>query len=596
MIMKKIFSAGSMFLLMCLIFAPGGCKGGGGGDNPGAAAPSAPTDVRATEGNRKDRVEITWSAVNEADSYVIYKSIDNKNQFRAIATGVVEASYADTGVTPNRMYYYRVAAASGSVWSQPSEPPTLGYAHTGPPPAPVAAATKNIIGKIVVTWNRTPQTDSYKILRADNSGTYAELAFGLIDPVYEDTTPARDTKYYYKVIGVSDIEGEGEADVPVDGISLQDVPLAPTNIIATDGAFGNKVEVTWDPTPLAATYRVYRTPVDGETAGIYTRIAENVTTCYFEDSTAILDARYYYRVSAVSSGGESEHGTQDEGYISSTAPIQLIAPVNVLATNGAYDTITVSWDAVIDAVSYSVYRSTAIDGEYTVIPGADKIGTTNYNDTPPQLVTHYFYKVTSWSVGELVESKKSLATEGYAMPQLPGVPGNVAASDNRQDGKIVITWNASDRADTYKVYRSDSVDGTYNLVASGLSGMTYDDAAISVGKQYYYKVSAVNVSGECEKSVADEGNSVLAVPAGLAVELKNGKDMVLTWNSVVGADEYLIQYKKNLGSWSDLVTVPALTYTHPNVAAVATHYYRIKAVNAYTSSSFSGEVSKYRPW
>ncbi|HPN14165.1 MAG TPA: fibronectin type III domain-containing protein, partial [Spirochaetota bacterium] len=130
--MKKLFSAGSMFLSMCLFFALGGCKGGGGGDNPGAAAPSVPTDVRATEGNRKDRVEITWGAVVEADSYVIYKSIDNKNQFRAIATGVAEASYTDAGVTPNRMYYYRVAAANGSVWSQPSEPPVLGYAHTGP--------------------------------------------------------------------------------------------------------------------------------------------------------------------------------------------------------------------------------------------------------------------------------------------------------------------------------------------------------------------------------------------------------------------------------------------------------------------------------
>lgn len=602
--MKRIIPAGSLFFSICLLVASVGCKSDGGGGNPGAVPPPVPSGVLATDGDYKDRVDITWGAVDGADSYVIYKSIDNKDQFRAIASGVAESSYTDTKVTPNRNYFYRVAAANGGAWSQPSAD-DLGYAHEGPPPAPVASATKNVKGKIVVTWNQTPQTDSYRVLRATKlTGTYMEMAAGLAVLTYEDATPARDTKYYYRVIGVSAVEGEGEAGEPVDGLSLQDVPGVPANIAATNGTFQNKVEITWDATPLAATYRVYRAPDNGGSAGVYTMLTENLTTSYFEDTTGDIDAIYYYRVSAVSSGGESEKSAETTGKRQTGAAVQLVAPANVVASNGAYDSITVSWNEVTDAVGYSVYRSTTLDGVYGLVAGADKIGTISFIDTPPTLVDHYFYKVTSWSSGYSAESKKSLAAEGFAMPQLPAIPGDVAASDTRQDAKIVITWTASARAETYKVYRSDTSDGTYNLIASGLTELTGTDTAIIVGKQYYYKVASVNVSGE-SVSAHETGNTVLAVPTGLDVS-RSGDNMTLTWNAVIGAEGYVIQYAMTLGGgtpssgdWQDLVTVspPTLTYTHSNTQSARSHHYRIKAIanSGNTSSAYSARVTEYNP-
>ncbi len=595
--MKRLTPAFSLFFSLIIVCASIGCKDGGD-NSTSKIAPPVPTGLQATEGVYKDKVDITWNAVEEADSYIIYKSIDNKDQYRAIASGVVELSYSDNTVTPNRHYFYRVAAANGDAWSQPSAE-GLGYAHVGPPIAPLVEATTDVIGKINITWRQTPQTDTYKVLRSTKiAGPYAQLADGLDVLSYEDSSPDRDIKYYYKVVGISDVEGEGKESEAVYGISLQEVPQIPENITATDGSYENMVEITWNSSPLAVSYRVYRAPDNGGSAGEYILIAGNITTEYFEDTTCNPGETYYYKVSALSSGGESELGTEAIGKRITGAPVQLSAPANVSATNGEYDTIAVSWGEVEGAVGYSVYRSDSIGGTYVLIPGANKIAGTSYTDTPPALVSHYFYKVTSWSAGYSAESRESPAAEGYAMPQLPGVPGNVSATDDREDGKIVITWNASAGVvDTYKVYRAETVDGTYNLIASGLTARTYTDTAIIVGKHYFYKVGAINASGET-MSAAEEGNTVLAVPTGLSVS-QSGESMILTWNSVVGADAYLIQHQytllsgsPNANGWKDLVTVSTLTYTHANTKNSKNHHYRIKSVNSITSSAFSGHVSK----
>ncbi|HOV10003.1 MAG TPA: fibronectin type III domain-containing protein, partial [Spirochaetota bacterium] len=130
--MKRIFM--SQIFAIILISSCGG--GGGSSDGSGGSLPSTPQWIKATEGLFKNKVEISWEDSSDATGFVLYKSIDDRNNFRVIATSIESNSFVDDRVTPNRIYYYKVAAANGDLWSEPTVD-VRGFAHDGKPLAPV---------------------------------------------------------------------------------------------------------------------------------------------------------------------------------------------------------------------------------------------------------------------------------------------------------------------------------------------------------------------------------------------------------------------------------------------------------------------------
>jgi len=584
------------------------CGGGesGGSPNPGAGgAPQTPSRITATEGEFNSSVKVIWDAADGAEYYIIYKSVDNRDQFRVVASNIKTLYYIDEKVTPNRIYYYKVAAGSGTTWSSPSID-ARGFAHTGKPFSPerVTASTDKI-GYITINWSSVPQTESYKIMRSDTpGGIYTEIISGLPGSQTEytdESSLSRDKNYYYQVIAINE-EGESVPGEPAPGKALQDIPSVPTDLAATNGTYGNKVDVTWNTAVNAVTYNIYRAPDEDGTAGEYVIIAENITELLFEDVTAIPDVTYFYVVTALSSGGESERSIVVSGRIDSGAPVQTAAPINVSASDGNYDTVTVTWSPVNGASGYSVYRCGTINGTYIPVSGDEKILTASFIDTPPSLVTHYFYKVTAWSSGiDSVESHLSISDDGYAMPQMPAVPAGLTATTGSTDAAIIISWSSSERAESYRLYRAESADGTYNLIASGLTELSYTDEypSISVGKNYYYKVTSVNVSGESSRSSYATGNTIFAEPAGLTLNYdKSSKQITINWTAVKGAVFYKIQRKIDVYclSWKDRTTTDVVTFTDSDLKWGVIHHYKVQAFNEVTSSDFSSAEDIYVIW
>ncbi len=584
------------------------CGGGESGDSadPGAGrAPHTPSRITATEGEFNSSVKVVWDAADGAEYYVIYKSVDNRDQFRVVASNIKTLYYIDNKVTPNRVYYYKVAAGSGTTWSSPSID-AMGFAHTGKPFSPErVTASSDKIGYITIDWSSVPQTDSYKVLRSDSpDGTYTGLAADLpsTQTEYKDESLlTRDKKYYYQVIAINS-EGESDPGEPVHGIALEDVPASPTGLKATYGTYGNKVEVTWNRSLKDVTYNIYRAPDEKGTAGEYAIIAENITELLFEDVTALPDVTYYYIVTALSSGGESERSIGVSGKIESGAPVQTAAPINVAASDGNYDTVTLTWSPVNGASGYSVYRCETINGIYTLVSGVNKILMTSFIDKPPYPVTHYFYKVTAWSSGiDSVESYKSISDEGYAMPQIPAVPAGFEATTNRTDALIILNWSSTAGAESYRLYRAESADGTYNLIASGLTGLSYTDEypSIFVGKTYYYRITAVNVSGESDRSSYATGNTVFATPTGLTLNYdKSSKHITINWTAAKGAVFYRIQRKIDVYSisWKDLTSTDGITFTDSDLRWGVIHHYKVQAFNEVTSSAFTSAEDIYVIW
>jgi subtilisin family serine protease len=169
-------------------------------------------------------------------------------------------------------------------------------------------------------------------------------------------------------------------------------------------------------------------------------------------------------------------------------------PANVTATAGNAQ-VKLAWTASTGATSYKLYRRIA-GGSYGA---ALKTGITSTAYTNTALVngTTYFYAVSAVTNG--VEGPKS--REVSAMPVgRPPVPTGMAAVSGPNATQISVSWTASPTAATYRVKRSAISGGPFSTVASGVTGTAFVNTGLHSGRQYYYVVSAVNVSGESANS------------------------------------------------------------------------------------------------
>ena len=102
---------------------------------PEPPAPAAPTGLTATPGNAS--VTLSWTAPTGAASYNIYRGTTAGGESATpIATGVVAASYTDSGLTNGTKYFYKVAAVNVGGTSALSAEASA----TPEPPAPASIA------------------------------------------------------------------------------------------------------------------------------------------------------------------------------------------------------------------------------------------------------------------------------------------------------------------------------------------------------------------------------------------------------------------------------------------------------------------------
>lgn len=81
-----------------------------GGGNPGQPqAPAKPQNVAIVAGD--SQISLAWNAVNQADEYVVKRSLSNSGPFATIAT-VSGTTYVDTSVLNDTTYYYTITASN----------------------------------------------------------------------------------------------------------------------------------------------------------------------------------------------------------------------------------------------------------------------------------------------------------------------------------------------------------------------------------------------------------------------------------------------------------------------------------------------------
>lgn len=185
-------------------------------------------------------------------------------------------------------------------------------------------------------------------------------------------------------------------------------------------------------------------------------------------------------------------------------------------------------------------------------------------------------------------------------------PYNVTAStinDSESKPQIKISWCAVAGADNYRIERSDKEDSGYTVVDMKQDA-SYIDNNVEYGKTYYYRIQALesNVYSDYSKVVSVTPIEKVVTEPIILTATGGDSNITLSWNSVKGAESYIIKRSLKSGGPYDVIVPVKLDAVSVSGSAIVftdnkdlkkgtTYYYVVSAVNTGGESANSNEVS-----
>lgn len=129
----------------------------------------------------------------------------------------------------------------------------------------------------------------------------------------------------------------------------------------------------------------------------------------------------------------------------------------------------------------------------------------------------------------------------------PAVPRNFAVK-SRFLNATSLKWDPADKAAGYRLYRSTSQDGTYNLIGdlAGKDTASFTDTTSSIGTTYYYRLSSYNSKEAVPASLKVNGLAVTDM------SVKTQPKLVYDEGSPLDLSSLLITLKLNDNSTQDI--------------------------------------------
>lgn len=164
---------------------------------------------------------------------------------------------------------------------------------------------------------------------------------------------------------------------------------------------------------------------------------------------------------------------------------------------------------------------------------------------------------------------------------------------------LQVKWNEQDTADGYLLYRAQSKNGKYSLVAKvlGSENTVYVDENISLGKNYYYKVKAYNRTGGVtlysDLSRIVRGNAIGGTQINAVNQMSKGY-LRLSWKQYADADGYAIYRSTDGGAYERIATISdtdQTTYSDRSAAPGTTCKYRVRTIHTLYNNEGFGKWS-----
>lgn len=185
-----------------------------------------------------------------------------------------------------------------------------------------------------------------------------------------------------------------------------------------------------------------------------------------------------------------------------------------------------------------------------------------------------------------------------APDDLAAPPGLVVSAVSANS--VTLQWSDVAGEEGYVIERSQSVGGAWTKVGkTGLSVASFADPTVASGNEYFYRVTATNVT---QQSSPSEAVSVLvmppATPTNVIASATSATTIRLTWERVPFATGYRVERSAvNTNSWSLVTTLDGAIeqFVNSSLTPNTDYYYRVRATNGVGASSFSSVATTTTP-
>ena len=368
----------------------------------GWRALAAPTDVTASDGTSLDGVNIRWNEVEGAKFYRVYRANSYSGSKTALGSWQSGRTYTDETATAGTTYYYFVTAATDSSGTMESDYSIFDDGYKGVP-VTLDYLTINGSASISAGGNATYTC----------TATYTDKSTRSVSPTWSITAGADYVTRSGATLtakAVSDNQSvtlrasysDGVTRTTTKTITIKAVkPSAPANVwLSSTTASG--IAIGWDAVGGASSYRIYRSVNGGSYALLTT-----VTDTSYTDGSAAPGATCTYAVAAVNGAGESARSGA-----TASGVLPLAAPGGLSASKGLYtDKVTLTWQPVVGATHYHVYRATSATGSKTAL-GDWQTGTAYEDKSGTAGTTYCYFVVAATSSAGANPSAYSAAAQG----------------------------------------------------------------------------------------------------------------------------------------------------------------------------------------
>ena len=407
----------------------------------------------------------------------------------------------------------------------------------------------------------------------------------------------------------------------LDGVAY--AQLAGPTLVGNVPPGTTTVTLSWNEIDDATGYQVVK---QDRSVGTWSSPMDVSTNAYTDNAvTAGKTYGYYVRAVEVTNAGTDDESTTEgtwSNYFEVSIPGGTAAPTGQPTLTARPDGLTavdLTWTDVTGATSYDLRRWNGATSSWDSI-GGTLTGNSHEDDGLSPGTTYWYVIRAVNSAGNGPWSSENGV--GYTSATLQATTTKpVLDLDSVSRTVVDLTWTPVSDDATYTVQRrrtdvtegdtAGATVGAWEELASGLTVLTYQDANATTNvaspgadgnpyndySEYEYRVQAV-VSGNLGGWSNVESVTVPATsfrppaPTTVSASAVGPTQINLSWSTVVGADEYEIQYKVDDGNYStSTITEDGITYSHANLSAETKYTYQVRSVNANGAGDWSVEFN-----